>query len=70
MTELKPCPFCGNKNVGMLTTLLDCTIFCRFCGASVHKTNYIVCNTLSETLIDAEPEAIAAWNRRAEDDNL
>ena len=67
MAELKPCPFCGCKDIRKLTTVLDCDIFCVSCGSSMHRTNFIVGNTLAETLVDAEPEAIAAWNRRAED---
>lgn len=67
MDELKPCPFCGCKDIRKLVTVLDCDIFCRSCGASVHRTNFIVGSALAETLVDAEPEATKAWNRRVDD---
>jgi Lar family restriction alleviation protein len=69
-TELKPCPFCGGTDIRKLTTIIGCDILCRNCGATIQRTNFIVGNALAETLVDAEPEAIKAWNRRAEDDSM
>ena len=65
--ELKPCPFCGNKEIRKLTTVFDCTIFCDKCHVAIRRDNFIKCDSIAETLKEAEPEAIEAWNRRAED---
>lgn len=67
MPELKPCPFCGCDDVRKITTVFDCTIFCAKCRGSIHRENYIKRDSIAETLKEAEPEAIEAWNRRAED---
>lgn len=64
MTEkLMPCPFCGSKAVtdydnGPYATgpELSYGIICLRCGARTE-------------LRDTKDEAIAAWNRRADDDN-
>ena len=64
MTKLKPCPFCGCTDIRKLTTVIECDIFCIKCGASMTRTNFVVGKSLAETLVDAEPEAIKAWNRR------
>ena len=66
-TELKPCPFCGSTDIRKLVTVFDCNIWCSECRGSIHRDNYMKCDTIRETLIDAEPEAVKAWNRRAED---
>lgn len=60
MTDLKPCPFCGEKDLidyGIMGGTMEGFDYvqCANCGAeinSVHKGNYI--------------EAVEAWNRRAE----
>ena len=64
MAELKPCPFCGGHDVRKITTLFDCRIFCATCRASMLRENFIKRSSLAETLVEAEPEAIEAWNRR------
>ena len=54
MSELKPCPFCGN--IGSFWSIDQCqTLYatCIFCGART-----VDCDT--------PEEAIAAWNRRAD----
>ena len=57
--KLKPCPFCGEKPRPAATGFYPDPpvyyIYCDGCGASGR-----MCNT--------EKEAIAAWNRRANDD--
>ena len=63
MSELKPCPFCGNKFIEIMhchTPAVDpkrrlpyFPIGCSECGA------WIECESTEE-------EAIEAWNRRAE----
>lgn len=60
MTELKPCPFCGEKyliDYGIMGGTMEGFDYvqCANCGAEIHsvnKGNYI--------------EAVKAWNRRAE----
>ena len=55
MAELKPCPFCGGKDLQVVNVYgedyyVDCQT-CTTCGPSA----------------DTYEEAIEAWNRRAED---
>lgn len=51
--ELKPCPFCGGEAI--LIKGYFCWVRCDYCGAE----------TVAET---STTEAIAAWNRRANDE--
>ena len=54
MIELKPCPFCGGKDSGILTTSYDgywFAVFCENCMAHTRKCRQ-------------EKDAIEAWNRR------
>ena len=55
-TELKPCPFCGNANLSVIPDDEESpnvyAVWCDGCGNAAHW---------SET----EDLAIAAWNRRA-----
>lgn len=67
MDELKPCPFCGSKDVRVITSPDHCVVCCGNCHASITKMNFKVCSSIAETLKDAHPKAIEAWNRRAED---
>ena len=58
MDRLKPCPFCGGKDSGMLTTSYDgywFAVFCENCMAQTRKCRQ-------------EKDAIEAWNRRADND--
>lgn len=56
MEKLKPCPFCGGKNI--------------HCADAGHKTNmwFIQCEDCGATFphFDSEKEANEAWNRREE----
>ena len=55
MAELKPCPFCGGKDSGMLTTSYDgywFAVFCENCMVQTRKCRQ-------------EKDAIEAWNRCA-----
>lgn len=69
MTERKPCPFCGNTNIGVFAfnIITDAHVSCE-CGAYMGDFN--APRTEDET--DHEHElksaemAIAAWNRRTE----
>lgn len=60
MSDLKPCPFCGNEYSLMSGEMAEGSymlqpgfVFCCECGAEISE-----CKT--------EAEAIEAWNRRAE----
>lgn len=60
--ELRPCPFCGNKDIETKSSpwLVDDFIVwasCSQCGASVEKENGDM------------DGVIAAWNRRATDEH-
>ena len=62
MSELKPCPFCGENPVinHISDSLFDCGIFaywvvCPKCGIRTQKNRNL-------------EEVIEAWNRRAKDD--
>ena len=55
MHDLKPCPFCGGKDSGILTTSYDgywFAVFCENCMAQTRKCRQ-------------EKDAVEAWNRRA-----
>ena len=59
--DLKPCPFCGSKDVGVYediygnyANILKC-VLCRTCN----------CRTSARR---NENEVVEAWNRRAEDE--
>lgn len=81
MIELKSCPFCGGKAKIEQTAYgttehnsckLSFEIRCRQCGATAPKADgYIVVNlsTYGELNIwhDDRGKAVAAWNRRADD---
>ena len=54
MSELKPCPFCGCKDIEIRDLKLGIYAICRRCGASIRFSHSIV-------------DAIAAWNRRTID---
>lgn len=59
MSELKPCPFCGGEAILESNKLRYGTIYsayCQKCGAEI--TGF------------SEHEAVAAWNRRAQPDDL
>lgn len=59
--RLKPCPFCGNKNVKKITAPLRGTqmFVCEKCGADV-------CFFGAEY----EPKASEVWNRRADNGKI
>ena len=55
MAELKPCPFCGGKDSGILTTSYDgywFAVFCENCMAQTRKYRQ-------------EKDAVESWNRRS-----
>ena len=60
MAELKPCPFCGGKDVGLMNR------FPRF--HDERTTTYTVCYTCGGRSVCSESarDAIEAWNRRSD----
>lgn len=79
MAELKPCPFCGGKakfftkasSARGVTRGWEFGVFCYKCGITSPKTNYLLEAQLDDfgeitTRTDERPEAIEAWNRRAD----
>ena len=67
--ELKPCPFCGGKRIGMsqrqaYNGSVDVTIYCSEgvrCSASVRTVSL-------PTAKEAVEAAVKMWNRRANDE--
>ena len=59
MTELKPCPFCGNDEI-------DC---CYEAEEDVYEFYFCKCKACGATagFYQTEQEAIAAWNKRYDD---
>lgn len=56
MNELKPCPFCGSENVGISLWLGHCCITCRDCLGGIAPAPDLT-----------KEDAVAAWNRRADE---
>ena len=54
MAELKPCPFCGCKEIASdKYDIIRHKVCCRSCSAQIYR--------------GTQKEAEKAWNRRAED---
>ena len=64
--ELKPCPFCGETDIRLMTTMNGCDIWCSSCYATIAKISYLEYNTLADVNRHVKPKAVAAWNRRTE----
>ena len=54
--QLKPCPFCGSKNVQLEDLGYPPHVYCEDCAARITGRGY------GE---DGEADAIKSWNRRA-----
>lgn len=68
-TELKPCPFCGGKDIRKITTLSFCEIFCCKCKACIQRGLYMgKYDCLEEAEADFGVKATNAWNRRADNE--
>lgn len=61
MQELKPCPFCGGQaRIGYaINDYNRWGVSCQNCGCSVEVEDW-------KGVDDTEENAIAAWNRRAD----
>lgn len=59
MTNLKPCPFCGNESISVASTKVPGAterffVMCTCCSAKIERTSMF--------------KAVSAWERRAEND--
>ena len=63
MTKLKPCPFCGNKEVILMScAICDGYIYCDGCG---FETKRYWDDLKDHKVVQSwQEKAIAAWNRR------
>ena len=59
MAELKPCPFCGSKEVKVIEHKY-------YHSLNSYGVKCFGCKTESYQFFDTKNEAIEAWNRRAE----
>lgn len=64
--KLKPCPFCGNKDVQMILGIGFCEIWCCECKASILNSLTEHFDTLAEAREALEKSTTEAWNRRVE----
>jgi Lar family restriction alleviation protein len=56
-TKLKPCPFCGSKDINSVQWAVEASVHCHGCGA-----NIIIPQSYKE---DQLLKAIEKWNKRA-----
>ena len=70
MDEVKPCPFCGGKEMSMSAFGIspDCFIMCESCGAFMEKE--VPWNGMTPKQHDEECKRVLteAWNRRVSDE--
>ena len=57
MTQLKPCPFCGSRNIRQHSRypVQVWSVKCRDCGGKMQRPG-------------SQEQAVAAWNRRVCDE--
>lgn len=68
-TELKPCPFCGCKDIRKITTLSYCEIYCEGCMVKMQRGLYMgKYESLEEAENDFGYKATKAWNRRTDNE--
>lgn len=65
MTDLKPCPFCGNEKIGKHCNTIKVTIWCERCGARITRGGRKQYSSIGICKRYIEPLAVEAWNRRA-----
>lgn len=71
MAKLKPCPFCGGKDIRKLTTRRYSSIWCEGCGGEIIRGGLERAhNSLAEVEELYGKEVVEAWNRRADDKDL
>lgn len=57
MTELEPCPFCGNEYISVIPSVDKIVYWCKCEECGVETSCY-----------ENKADAIQAWNRRVQDD--
>lgn len=68
-TGMKPCPFCGSKNVQLggrineKSNIYVAQVFCRDCMASIHSSDW---NRDENARLKVDFEAKKKWNLRNE----
>ena len=69
MTELKPCPCCGSKDIRRTLEHTHCVIHCAECTLRISRGLFTgKCDTLEEAEETFGKETNEAWNRRADND--
>ena len=66
MAELKPCPFCGSSDIRVVVTVTGTQIYCDNCLVSILRGPFAESESLAEAEEKSKPNAIEAWNRRAD----
>ena len=70
MADLKPCPFCGGRQIYRKTTVKNSVIWCNLCGAEISRGIALgKCDSIEEAEEWLGCEIVKAWNRRANDEN-
>lgn len=65
--KLKPCPFCGNKDIACVVTLSYVEINCRKCKATILRSLAMgKYDCLADSEENIKPVAIQAWNTRTQ----
>ena len=65
MSELKPCPFCGGCNIGIVDSDIDVGLYCRDCGVKTRTCYYPFGTAGSSTYYKSLKLAKSIWNTRA-----
>ena len=76
MSELKPCPFCGNipttevrvTKMGGGEDIVDFTVICNECGTYKNERLRIKYNATFMDVDNIMANVFEAWNRRAKDE--
>lgn len=66
MVKLKPCPFCGGKDISYGVRSECGEIWCVECRASIKLYEGVFFNPVNAKRY-YKPRLFAAWNRRADD---
>lgn len=64
--ELKPCPFCGRPAEIMRHTYFDKPVYTV--GCHINQRNLCHATVRATIIYDSPEAAVAAWNRRAGED--
>lgn len=61
MTEVKPCPYCGSKDIN----ITDGYVSCEICEATIERKSFSYAS-----IKYAQKQAIQVWNTRIEDPRI